>query len=269
MKQWRQDLGISSIAWEPTDDLAIAEALMSKSIINVDLAPTKYFGWTDPEAISKAKEIRKFWNASGISIRGMQSLLFGTQQPSIFNRNDWRFLVNHFKRVADISEALGSTKLVFGSPQNRRLGTLDMSQGIDIAQEFFFNLGENLSSQGQTLLIEPNPRQYNCDFITTTVEAIDFVKTIGLANVRVQLDLGTCYFNQEDPIALVTENEKWLGYVHLAAEHLLPLHSAPNATLKTFIRNYEGTLPISIEQKTDISEKVPYVTKAIDWIDNC
>ena len=69
-------LSISNIAWDTSQDEAIADLLVQEGISCIDIAPGKYFSnllTTSKEEISR---VRNFWGNRGIKIVGMQSLFF-------------------------------------------------------------------------------------------------------------------------------------------------------------------------------------------------
>lgn len=264
----RSKLGISNIGWGIDLDASVAELLSGAGVRFIDIAPTKYFDWQDPNRAAKAKKVRNFWKSHDVSIRGMQSLLFGRPELNIFSESDRQPLLEHFKLVFEIADATGAEKLVFGSPSNRKKGGLPNAEADRRAVDFFLDVSA-LIPKGMTLLIEPNPTDYGCDYVTTTQSAVDLVKYLETPNIKAQLDLGTCIINGENPLEILVESEQLFGYVHLATRGLLPLQLSPNALISDYLAGYKGELECSIEQRASGEPSVAEIKSSIDWIQNC
>lgn len=259
-------LGISSIAWDPNQDQDIAHLLSKAEVKFIDIAPTKYFDWDQLQLYSRVALIRKSWEDEGVSIRGMQSLMFGLPHLNIFDRSRTFEIIEHFKLVTSVAHSLGATKLVFGSPKNRSKGDLSDAEANHRAAGLFEQIASNLVGTNIQLLIEPNPINYGCDFVTSTQEAIDLVSLIGHPNVKAQLDLGTCLYNDEDPIALLKMFEQSIGFIHLSTFELSPLHLAPNKKIHVLIDTYLGDIPMSIEELTKQENRIDEIEKSIMWV---
>jgi sugar phosphate isomerase/epimerase len=257
-------LSVSSIAWDASQDQEVAELLVSRDIRRVDLAPSKYEPWDSERLVTTMSSKRAFWEDHGIEIVGFQSLLFGLPQLNIFQKEDHAALNRHFERVFDAASAAGARKLVFGSPQNRRRGGLDFDQAEVLAIEFFFRLALKIGDRDIQLLIEPNPESYGCDFITSTESAFNLVQEINHPKVLVNLDLGTCMVNDEDPIDLLKTGKEYVGYVHLSTENLAVLAKLPNSKILDFLESGQA-LEMAIEQKAS-PEGIAGISRSLDWL---
>jgi D-psicose/D-tagatose/L-ribulose 3-epimerase len=261
-------LGVSSLAWNPSEDRDIAGLLQSRGVSYIDLVPTKYFGWEDASAVQKAFQIRGDWAEFGINIRGMQSLLFGAGPLNILHPEDWPNLIEHFERVFSVASALGANRLVFGSPNNRKRGSLDSVKAESIAAEFLGNLADQARDHACLVLLEPNPLEYGCDFVTTTSEAISLVRKVGHPNLRAQLDLGTCFYNNEQADDILQTSATSIGYIHLATKKLQPLQDDPNPQITKLLSVLPKGQPISIEMMGgDEMSNIGHVQGALDWVE--
>jgi sugar phosphate isomerase/epimerase len=231
--------------------------------------PTKYFGWDDASAVPKAIQIRGDWAEFGIKIRGMQSLLFGAGPLNILHTDDWPKLTAHFDRVFSVALALGANRLVFGSPNNRKKGPLDSMEAESIATEFFGKLADQARDRACLVLLEPNPMEYGCDFITTTSEAISLVQKVDHPNLMTQLDLGTCLYNDEQADEILQASAASIGYIHLATKRLQALQDEPNPLIVRLLNMLPEGNPISIEMKggEDLNN-LDKVQGALDWIEH-
>jgi sugar phosphate isomerase/epimerase len=261
-------LGVSSLAWNPTEDRDIAGLLKSRGVSYIDLVPTKYLGWDDASAVQKALQIRRDWAEFGISIRGMQSLLFGAGPLNILNPEDWPRLTAHFERVFSVASALGANRLVFGSPNNRKRGAMDSMEAASIAADFFGKLADQARDHACLVLLEPNPMEYGCDFVTTTSEAILLIQKVGHPNLKAQLDLGTCFYNNEQADEILQASAASIGYIHLATKKLQALQDSPNPRIVKLLSVLPKEQPISIEMMgRDELSNVNQVQGALDWVE--
>jgi D-psicose/D-tagatose/L-ribulose 3-epimerase len=259
-------LGVSSIAWAPEESADVAKVLAKAGIAFIDIAPTQFTTWGADDASAKLRDTRNFWNDHGLEIRGFQSLLFGAGDWNIFDPTSWPSLLGHFELVFDYAEVTGATKLVFGSPRNRLKGELSETDANEIALDFFSKLADSAAAKNLTILLEPNPKEYGCDFLTTTTEALVFAKSLDHLALRVQLDLGTCLYAGEDPVALTRDHEAYFGYVHLSTTELRALADEPNALIPRFVANYSGPLELTIEQRSGGSKSSVQVQQSLEWL---
>ena len=245
-------LSISNIAWEKDEEPQIAELLQRLGVTAVDVAPGKYF--TDVSAASDAdiRNVRSFWEERGISIYGMQSLLFGTNGLNVFgDTGSQERLLRHLGHICRIADGLGATRLVFGSPKNRDRTGLTDEDAHDIALDFFSRLGGIAKYWGVVITLEPNPVCYGTNWITTTKEAHDFVKELGNPCIAMQLDTGTVLTNQESISAIHCFSDV-VGHVHLSEPGLLPLSLAPGVhgpVFRAAAESDHGTVTIEMLTK--------------------
>ena len=74
-------------------------------------------------------------------------------------------LLDHLKTVIKYAKLLGARLIVFGSPKNRSyVGEYDEDKK-EIALNFFKNLNEMAQYHKITVCIEPNAREYGCNFL--------------------------------------------------------------------------------------------------------
>ena len=135
-------LSVSNIAWAPDEEDAAAALLEARGVACVDVAPGRYFA--DPAAASdtEVRAVRRWWEARGCAIVGMQSLLFGTQGLNLFADPD-DVMLNRLAAVCRIGGALGAGALTFGSPRQRDRSGLSDAATQSIAVDFFGRLGDH------------------------------------------------------------------------------------------------------------------------------
>lgn len=220
-------LAVSNIAWDATDDDEIAALLTRLGVAGVEIAPTKWRSNPIASAAAERAAYRQLWEDRGLPIVAMQALLFGQPQLRLFADASSRVAMAAYLRgIIELGAALGAGALVFGSPKNRARNGLAMSAALDIATDFFAELGAHAVEHGTTLCIEANPPAYGCDFITTTAEAVDLCNRIASPGVRVNGDLGAITMSGDDPATTIASAASLLGHFHASEPQLAELGAA-------------------------------------------
>ena len=83
-------IAISNLAWLNKEEDLIAYLLQEFQVQGIDIALTKI--WQNPLTISlsEIKSYRSFWQNRGISLVGMQSLLYGRPELTLFESSQQR-----------------------------------------------------------------------------------------------------------------------------------------------------------------------------------
>jgi sugar phosphate isomerase/epimerase len=251
-------LAASNIAWEPSEDLAAASLLRSCGFTGVEIAPSKR--WESPIEATK-KEIadcKAHWSKLGLTIAGTQSLLFGRNDLQLFgSQTVRRALREYVAALVELTAGLGGRTLVFGSPKNRKRGKTSPEEAHEIACEFFRDLGAFAMSRGCVICIEPNPPQYDCDFLTTTTEAVEFVRAVNSRGIAVNADASTMAILGEDPAVAIPEAGARLAHFHASEPDLAvptesPTHS--NAARALASERYAGW--VSLEMRAQSPDRL-------------
>ncbi|RSV12305.1 sugar phosphate isomerase/epimerase [Sphingomonas sp. ABOLF] len=241
-------LSISNIAWELSQEESIAGLLRDAGLRQIDIAPGKYF--TDPEAATPQEvlSVRNLWQERGFTIRGMQSLLFGTSGLNLFDDRDGVM----FRRLAAICRLggdLGVHALTFGSPRQRDRGSRTDAETAAIATDFFGRIGDVAASAGVLFCLEPNPPRYGCNYMTGTDETAGVVAALDHPAVKLQLDVGAIAINDEDAGAVIRRHAALIGHVHASEPGLVTLGDggAPHAAAGQALRHVRPELTVTIE----------------------
>ncbi len=231
-------LSISNIAWEIEHDDAVALLLKSMGVDCIDVAPGKYFKDFAATTTSEIEMIKTQWLDRGLSIIGIQSLLYGTRDLNLFSDHETqKMMLNHLQHICRIGAGLGATKLVFGSPKNRDRSFLSDVEAQDIARNFFWNLGNIAQIEGVVICLEANPSCYGANFLTSTLETFHFVRAVKHPAIKMQLDTGTMFINQENP-SIVEAIKDCVGHVHISEPQLVPLGTMDHGMLATTINKH-------------------------------
>jgi D-psicose/D-tagatose/L-ribulose 3-epimerase len=184
-------LAVSNIAWTPAEDDTAGAVLRECGVRRIEVAPT--VRWATPLAVSEAEavEYRAAWQGRGIEIVALQSLLFGRPDLTVFGTHETRLaMVEYLAGLCRLARWLGATRLVFGSPANRRPGSLDAEARDRIGTAFFRAVGARAADEGTVVCIEPNPAEYGCEWIQSVAEAGALVEAVDHPGFGLHLDAG-------------------------------------------------------------------------------
>jgi D-psicose/D-tagatose/L-ribulose 3-epimerase len=232
-------LAISNIAWQPDEDRAVADLMAALGFTGLELAPTK--PWPKPLEADPAQlaDYRRFWEQRGIGIVAMQALLFGRSDLTLFDSGPKRReTLGYLSGIIRMGARLGVCRYVFGSPRNRRVGERPAAEAEVIAVEFFRQLGQVAAAHDGVVCIEPNPREYDCDFITNTLDALALVRHVDHPGFGLHIDAGALRLNSEDPEKTLGACAGALRHFHISEPFLAPViagktpHSDLGATLR-------------------------------------
>jgi len=268
-------LSISNIAWDTSEDAAIATLIRGLGVDAIDIAPSKYFLEQSTATSKDIADVRAIWRRRGFDIVGMQSLLFGLQGLNIFGPVGHRAaLLAHLTHTCRIASGLGATRLVFGSPKNRDSSGLEPSHAHSLACDFFSSLGNIALNEGVHICLEANPPSYGCNFLTSTAEAIALIQEINHRAIKLQLDTGTALINGEDGAQLISSLSRepdLIGHIHISEPNLIPPGDG-SSSLPTLLNALRKTLPnslVTIEMLATTDEAhISSVERAIRWVQN-
>lgn len=242
-------ISISNIAWDPSEDQAVAELLSSQGVDAIDIAPGKYF--PDPARASDdaIAQVRSWWNSRGIELIGMQSLLFGTTGLNMFGSQESQgLMLSRLESIARIGAGLGANRLVFGSPRNRDRSGLSDQHTYERATRFFRRLGDIATDAGVVVCLEPNPTRYGANFMTTSDETARVVRDVNHRGVRMQLDSGALTVNDEDIEKVIQDHADLIAHIHASEPDLKTLgdgstlHRQVHKMLKKYLPNHIVTI---------------------------
>jgi len=249
-------LAVSNIAWPMEHDAAVADVLRGLGVTGIEVAPTKV--WPRPLEATDAEidAYRRFWDDRGIAIAAAQSLLFGRPDLTLFESDDTqRRTLEYLTGIIRLCGRLGAGALVFGSPKNRRVGSMPRPRAWTEAVSFFRRLAEAAEAAGTTVVLEANPPEYGADFVTRAAEAIGLVTTLNQPGFRLHLDTG-CMTLVKDPIReTFAAGFPWLQHFHVSEPNLEPPdttgrvdHTAAAAELTR--RGYDGWVSLEMREPT-------------------
>lgn len=217
-------LAISNIAWDPSEDVLVAEAMRRHEVDGVEIAPTTR--WPRPLEASEedARALRAFWNDRGIRVVALQALLYGRPDLVVFGDTEARSAtLAYLDGIARLGSWLDARVLVFGSPKNRAAGALPPERAQEIALEFFAAAGASAASHGVVLCIEPNPPAYGCDFVTTAAEGLALVERVGSPGFGLHLDAAGMHLACDPTVETLERCAGALCHFHVSEPRLGPI----------------------------------------------
>lgn len=240
-------LAVSNLCWKPEDTIKILNQLNKYGVRFIELAPTKILGFKSFKDLRFAKIYKEFLQSNyDIKVVSLQSIMFNTDLE-IFDTKNRRMVIRHFKDVFKFAYAIGARIVVLGSPSHRKLN--NKQSPIDTV-----DLIQTLSSYSKTynikLLIEPNPIVYNSNFITSNIEALNYISNYKINDLYINLDLGSVKLNSEDLSLMSNDFFNLVKHVHISEPYLEQIRFDKNivSSIST-LKKMEFNGFISIESK--------------------
>lgn len=246
-------LSISNIAWSADYDTEMYQYLQEVGFQGLEIAPTRIFPENPYDKLSEAKDWACLLKEKyGIEVPSMQSIWYGHQEKIFGSKEERKILIDYTKKAVDFAEAIGCKNLVFGNPRNR--DTDDIPGNYPIAIDFFREIGDYAAEHNTTIAIEANPPIYNTRFINRTEQAVELAYKCGSVGVKVNVDLGTIIYNEED-INYLRQIPEFINHVHISKPGLAPiekseLHNALFSILKKI--GYDKYASIEMGNKADL-----------------
>ncbi|WP_158548496.1 sugar phosphate isomerase/epimerase [Blastococcus sp. TF02A-26] len=263
-------LAYSNLAWPAELDDAVLPELPELGFASLEVAPTRL--WDDPlaQGPDEVARVRAAAEAAGVRIVALQSLLFQRPELQLFgDAQARRGLADHLVGMARLAAGLGATRLVFGSPGNRRRGDLPVEQADEMAVELFAGIGARAADLGVCFCIEANPEVYRCDYLTDAVASTAFVRAVDSPGVRLHLDTACMALAGDDAAERVRAGADVLAHVHASAPQLGPVgpdgpvdHEVVAAALREV--GYEGH--VSVEMLTVADDPQGAVRRTADYV---
>jgi sugar phosphate isomerase/epimerase len=224
-------LAVSNIAWPAgaDADAAAATILRDHGVEGVEIAPTKVWPRPLETSASDRAAYRQSWERRGLPIVALQALLFGRPDLTLFDGPAARAqTIEYLKAMIPLAAQLGAEALVFGSPKNRRVGSRPAIEVDAIARATFRTLGDCADRHRVAFCIEPNPLEYQCDYITSAAEGADLVARVASPGFALHLDTAAMTL-AGDPFELTFTSARSSGawrHFHISEPDLAPIDRA-------------------------------------------
>lgn len=207
-------LSISNIAWAADNDAEMYQFLKDAGFNGLEIAPTRIYPEAPYDKLSEAKD----WAAGlkekyGLVVPSMQSIWYGHTEKIFGDKKDRQILIDYTKKAVLFAEAIGCGNLVFGNPKNR--DAEDVAAIMPIAIDFFKEIGDYAAEHNTVISLEPNPTIYNTRFMNYTEQAVEMAYKASSNGIKVNVDLGTIIYNEED-INYLKQITEYVNHVHIS-----------------------------------------------------
>lgn len=254
---------ISNIAWSAENDAEMYSYLQRVKFCGLEIAPTRIFPKSPYNQLSQAEDwANQLREEYGLSISSMQSIWYGREERIFGSEKERNILLEYTHKACRFAQTIKCKNLVFGCPRNRE--TLDVAGDYPIAIDFFHALGEMALESDTIIAIEPNPTIYNTHFLNYTEQVVDFVYKAQSEGLRVNYDLGSAIYNEED-INYLKEVSSLINHVHISEPWLnliekREVHRQLLSLLKN--ANYIHSVSIEMSNRGDLQK----VKDSIDYL---
>ena len=245
-------LSISNIAWRPEDDQGVYALLRELGIDTIEAAPTRIVPNWEAATTEAARLFAAQIQDEGLRCSSLQSLLYGLPALSLFGTDETRRdLARQLDRVANFGDAMGARAFVFGSPKNRDRGSLTDSEAFAIAAKFFSGVSESFSRRGVCLCLEPNPTQYDCNFVTDSAAGAALVRAVGSPGFRLHLDAACMHLAEEDGARAIESCADVLAHFHISEPFLRDFANpeVDHRSLASALRGIGWSKPVVVEMR--------------------
>ncbi|HEY2036128.1 MAG TPA: sugar phosphate isomerase/epimerase [Steroidobacteraceae bacterium] len=216
----RLRLAYSNIAWQPHDDPDVLSLLRRQGIEGIEVAPTAVWRTWEEMTASKARAYREFLTGHGFEVPALQAILYNRPEARLFEAHGEAVLLDHFARVAAVASGLGARVAVLGAPAQRDRGGRSWPDALEHAVVPLRKAAVLFHDAGCCLCIEPNPRRYGCNFVTSAAEGIELVAAVAHPGFGLHLDAAGMYLEQEDLAAVLPAALPMLRHFHLSEPDL-------------------------------------------------
>ncbi len=264
------ELAVSQIAWLPSEEGEIASLLRSKGVRQIELAPPRIFADPSEPQLDEALKCRSFWRSFGLTPVAFQALLFGRPDLKLFSDNSVREeLFSYLAKTIVAAGHIGVRALVFGSPINRQVpANLSAEAAWDISCSFFERLADVANDSGTWFCIEPNPKQYGCNFVTTADEGLRLVKDVGKKGFGLHLDLAGMWLAGDTLETVIPSSIPILRHFHVSSPNLEEVknNGLPYSDAIRELKKNDYTGSVSIEMKSKSTANWSAVESAVDFM---
>lgn len=251
-------LSISNIAWGMENDEKMYSILKEYGFSGLEIAPTRILN-NPYHSIKEAKEFYYYVKTKyGFEISSMQSIWYGKNEKIFKSEHDRKLLINYTKKAIDFASEIKCKNLVLGCPKNR---SKDIEYSIDIAISFFKEIGDYAYSKNTCIALEANPTIYNTDYINDTKSAIELIKKVNSKGFKLNLDLGTIIYNDEDINEFVNYVDM-INHIHISEPNLeiiksRSIHKQLARILKD--KGYDKYVSIEIKKQNDVDKIIEII----------
>jgi sugar phosphate isomerase/epimerase len=162
----------------------------------------------------------------GFSVPAMQAIFFGKPRIKLFDVSTWAEQIRHIRLLAKVAEALECRVLVFGAPKMRHCGGLSHQKAITASSPILMEMAKICHDHGTKLCIEPNSREYGCNFVWTTEQAIELINTVNHPGFGLHMDASAMSMEHEIGPEKIRKYINFIEHFHVSEPSLAGLQSS-------------------------------------------
>jgi len=246
-------LSISNIAWPREKEEAYLRDIRKLGCEGVEIAPSRI--WPEPvDATEKDRlSFKSLVEGNGLEISAMQALLYTRRDLGLFREVRIEDeTIDYLKKLCCLASDVGATRLVFGSPDNRRRGSLSPDEAFERAAEFFSKVASFAAERDVCICIEPL-RAEETDFITTAQDGLRLVNMVGSPGLGLHLDAKAVAAEGKDFLQIFKSAVGNLRHFHINDPGLIEVNttgSVDHASMARALREAGYNGYASIEMRT-------------------
>jgi D-psicose/D-tagatose/L-ribulose 3-epimerase len=246
-------LAVSNIGWTEQHDASVLPKLRDVGVEAIEIALGRVFADPLSASVDDAHIVSERFQAAGLPIVSMQSLLYGRPELVLFGTQaEAEGMLSHLRQIMTLAQALGCGSLVFGSPKNRLRGDRSFDQACADAIPILRQIGDIAAKTNTTFCLEANASGYGCDFMTVLAEANQVAMKAAHPAIGQVLDTGNMMMEGEAPEAILP-SLPMVRHVHISAPQLGPVapHEDYVGHVISLLREhgYEGV--VTLEMRPD------------------
>lgn len=255
-------LSVSSLAWDAQEEQAGFQLLQSLGVHGTELIPARV------EA-GGVEQYRQLMARHDLSPLAMQSIFFGCEGMHLLRGKEaFGRLADRVKKLAVLGDALAVPLGIFGAPKLRNFGSADPQNAIALGKERLRVLDQMLQDHDFKLALEPVPRVYGNDFLTTSAEILDCISELGATNLALVQDTACIDLGSSGLVPDIRNYSASAAHFHVAEPHLAafsnPVIAHSDAAKALREAGYRGAISIEMCRQSanwmqDVSNAVHFV----------
>ena len=254
----KKKLFISNLAWDHKDFFKVEKLIKKYQFKGLDIAPLKIKNnWKNLNELSKKNS--KYFNHQNIKINAIQGIFF-KKDFNLFkkNKNHIEDIFNHMLNILKICKIYKYEKVIIGSSEFRKKGSINLKIADQIFINFFVRFKKILNKKKIFLCLEAIPRQYNEDFIYDFYHLLKLIKKINSKWIRINFDSSLFHFKEFDK-NLLSKNLKYVNNIQVTEKNFKYFLRPNKRNIKfcNFLKKSNLIKSVSLEiisKKTDIKK---------------
>jgi sugar phosphate isomerase/epimerase len=260
-------LSVSNLAWGAEQHGEALALLGRMGVQGIEVAPTKISQWAELTP-QRLRSYRSEIEAAGLRVSSLQAIFYGVPGAALLkDPAAFQVMADHMRQVADIGAILDAKVAVYGAPNTRLPGDLSPDAARGLAVQRFGVLGDIAEACGLTIGVEPVPRAYGGEFLTSAFDVIELVREVDHPCVRLHLDTGCVLLAGDDIGDAIREGSAWLGHFHIAEPQLgnFSMPRAKHAEAARALRQCGYAQWIAIEMQVQPIAAIEALSTAIEY----